>query len=146
MGADEPFHFFPADYDPFAPRVLATTAFPSIRAIVVLRSDAKSDRYALHRFPDGSVWWRADTFTAPEHPAEPEAWIGYGGELSVAEVIERVPDHRRGVLDWTRDEIARGLDAADPDDADAQHRRARSLERLRAELDAAAGSRSGRAA
>jgi hypothetical protein len=138
MSAHESFPYFPPDYDPFAPRVLATSAYPRRRVIVVLRSDAKSERYALHRFPDGSVWWRADTFTAPEHPADPECWIGYGGELSVREVIERVPAHRREVLDWTRGEIAGGLEIAEADELDARERRARSLERLKVEIEHAA--------
>src|SRR3954453_5671763 len=86
------------DRDPLAPRRVATSAFPSKRLIVVLRSDAKSERYALHRFPDGSVSWRADTFTSPDDPAMPEAWIAYRGELSVAEVIEQVPDERGAVI------------------------------------------------
>jgi hypothetical protein len=129
-----------SDQDPLAPRVLATTAIPKRRVIVVLRSDAKSERYALHRFPDGSVWWRADTFTAPEDPAEPERWIGYGGELPVDEVIERVPDQRRWVLDWTRAEIEIGLEIVDRIDMAVRDRRARSLERLMGELDAAAAS------
>jgi hypothetical protein len=124
-----------AEHDPFAPRVLVTTGYPRWRMIVVLRSDRRSDRYVLHRFPDGSVWWRADVFTAPEHPADPERWVGYGGELSVAEVIERVPDQRRAVLEWTRAELASGLDVAGVDDLDTRGRRERSLERLRAELD-----------
>ena len=120
--------------------MLSTTAFPKKRVIVVLRSDSKSERYALHRFPDGSVWWRADTFTAPQDPAEPERWIGYGGELPVGEVIERVPDQRHWVLDWTRAEIDCGLEIIDRTDLDVRERRARSLERLLGELDAAASS------
>jgi len=126
---------FPADHDPLTPRVLATTAFPRTRTIVALRSDAKSDRYALHRFPDGSVWWRADTFTAPEHPADPEHWVGYGGELSVGAVIGRVPDQRRPVVDWTRGEIVSGVGAVYTDDPMVLGRRAQSLLRLQEELD-----------
>src|SRR4051812_23695514 len=124
------------DRDPLAPRRVATTAFPKKRLIVVLRSDAKSDRYALHRFPDGSVSWRADTFTAPEHPAEPECWIAYRGELTVGQVIEHIPDQSRVVLDWTRDEISRGVEVGGLEDAHAAERRARSLERLSNELAA----------
>src|SRR4051794_11724577 len=102
MRAQERFLQLPPGYDPFAPRVVAALAVPATRLIVVLRSDAKSDRYALHRFPDGSVSWRADTFTAPEDRAEPECWIAYRGELAVREVIEQVPEHRQVVLEWTR--------------------------------------------
>lgn len=122
-------------HDPLAPRVVATHAVPAKRLIVVLRSDAKADRYALHRFPDGSVSWRADTFTAPEHPAEPECWIAYRGELTVREVIEQVPDEVRAVLEWTRAEIARGIDAAALEDVHISERRALSLSRLSEELD-----------
>ena len=132
--------------DPLAPRKVATTAFPKKRLIVVLRSDARSDRYALHRFPDGSVSWRADTFTAPEHPAEPERWIAYGGELSVSQVIERVPDQRRAVLEWTRSELTSGIDVAGVDDVLAAERREHSLNRLREQLAAASVAASRRAA
>ena len=125
------------DSDPLAPRRVATTAFPKKRLIVVLRSDAKSDRYALHRFPDGSVSWRADTFTAPEHPADPELWIAYGGELTVQQVIELVPDHRRAVLEWTRAELTSGVHVAGVDDILAAERREQSLDRLRDQLAAA---------
>lgn len=135
MSASRALAYSIADHDPFAPRVLATTAHPRWHMITVLRSDRRSERYALHRFPDGSIWWRADTFTAPEHPEDPERWIGYGGELSVTEVIERVPDQRRAVLEWTRSELASGVEVAGVDDPDARDRRARSLERLRGELD-----------
>src|SRR3954454_8104621 len=100
------------DRDPLAPRRVATTAFPKKRLIVVLRSDEKSDRYSLHRFPDGSVSWRSDTFTAPEHPSEPERWIAYGGELTVCEVIDSVPDQRRTVLEWSRAELISGIHVA----------------------------------
>src|SRR4051812_27824323 len=98
-----------SDRDPLAPRRVATTAFPKKRLIVVLRSDAKSDRYALHRFPDGSVSWRADTFTAPEHPADPELWIAYGGELTVQQVIELVPDQRPAGLEGARAQLTSGV-------------------------------------
>jgi hypothetical protein len=135
MTANRALAYSVADDDPFAPRVLATTAHPRWHMIMVLRSDRRSDRYVLHRFPDGSVWWRADTFTAPEYYGDPERWIGYGGELSVAEVVERVPDQHRAVLEWTRAELASGLEVAGIDDLDARDRRARSLERLRGELD-----------
>lgn len=136
MRAQDRFLQLPAGYDPLAPRTVATSAFPSKRLIVVLRSDAKSDRYALHRFPDGSVSWRADTFTSPEDPAVPEAWIAYRGELSVREVIEQVPNQRRAVVAWTRDEIARGPEVVEGEDPATCERRERSLLRLRAELDA----------
>jgi hypothetical protein len=136
MRAQGRFLQVPSGYDPLAPRTVATSAFPSKRLIVVLRSDAKSERYALHRFPDGSVSWRADTFTSPVDPAVPEAWIAYRGELSVAEVIEQVPDERRAVIAWTRDEIARGLEVGEGEDPGAWERRERSLMRLRAELEA----------
>jgi hypothetical protein len=128
--------------DPLAPRRVATTAFPKKRLIVVLRSDAKSDRYALHRFPDGSVSWRADTFTAPEHPADPELWIAYGGELSVAQVIELVPDQRRAVLEWTRAEITSGVHVAGVDDMLVAERREHSLNSLREQLAAASDAAS----
>src|SRR4051812_6763775 len=95
----------PADHDPLAPRVVAASAVPSRRLIMVLRSDAKSDRYSLHRFGDGAVAWRCDTFTAPLDHAEPASWIGYRGELTVGEVIQRFPDHRASVIEWTRREI-----------------------------------------
>jgi hypothetical protein len=131
------FRYLPPDYDPLAPREVATSAIPSMRLIVVLRSDAKSDRYALHRFGDGSVAWRCDTFTAPEHHAEPARWIGYSGELTVAEVIERFPDHRNAVIEWTRHEIKSGVERGDLHDAAVAQRRALSLERLAAELEAA---------
>jgi hypothetical protein len=136
MLAQDRFLQLPAGYDPLAPRTVATSAFPSKRLIVVLRSDAKSDRYALHRFPDGSVSWRADTFTSPEDPAVPEAWIAYRGELSVAEVIEQVPDQRRAIIAWTSDEIGRGLEVGDGEDPLVWEQRERSLMRLRAELAA----------
>ena len=136
MSAQGRFLELPSGYDPLAPRTVATSAFPSKRLIVVLRSDEKSDRYALHRFPDGTVSWRADTFTSPEDPAVPEEWIAYRGELSVAEVIELVPDQRRAVIGWTRDEIARGVEVVEGDEPVALERRERSLIRLRAELDA----------
>jgi hypothetical protein len=146
MDARDRFLAFPPGYDPFAPRVVATTAFPAKRLIVVLRSDAKADRYALHRFPDGSVSWRADTFTAPEHPAEPECWIAYRGELTVAEVIEHVPDQARVVLEWTREEIARDVDVSALEDVHIAERRALSLRRLSGELDDAAVAAARRAA
>ena len=142
----ERFLRLPPGYDPFAPRLVASQAFPAKRLIVVLRTDAKSDRYALHRFPDGSVCWRADTFTAPEDPAEPECWIAYRGELTVGQVIELVPDQRRAVLDWTRDEIARGNEVFESADPHVGVCRARSLERLRHELEVASGGPSERAA
>jgi hypothetical protein len=134
------------DRDPLAPRRVATTAYPKKRLIVVLRSDAKSDRYALHRFPDGSVSWRADTFTAPEHPADPELWIAYGGELTVQQVIELVPDQRRAVLEWTRSELTSGVHVAGVDDMLVAERREHSLNRLREQLRAASAAASGRAA
>lgn len=143
--------WLPADHDPLAPRTLATSAHASKRLIVALRSDSKSDRYLLHRFPNGSVAWRADTFTAPEHPTDPERWIAHHGELSVEQVIDRLPEHRHEVLAWTRAEIARGLDVvevAECGDPLARELRARSLARLAAELEvaAAAPSAAGRAA
>jgi hypothetical protein len=131
------FRFLPPDYDPLAPREIATTAIPSTRLIVVLRSDAKSDRYSLHRFGDGAVAWRCDTFTAPEHHAEAARWIGYGGELTVGEVIERFPDHRNAVIEWTRHEIKRGVELGELYDAAVAQRRALSLQRLASELEAA---------
>jgi hypothetical protein len=137
---------FPPDHDPFAAREIVTTAVPSKRVIVVLRSDEKSDRYSLCRFPDGSVWWRADTFRAPEDPSEPESWIAYHGELTVGQVIERVPDCRRSVLQWTRDEVERGIVVTDSHDFHVRERRAHSLERLRRELEAVAADAAGRAA
>jgi hypothetical protein len=63
--------------------------------------------------------------------------VAYRGELSVAEVIECVPGERRAIIDWTRDEIERGLDVIDSDDPRMRDRRARSLDRLRAELQTA---------
>lgn len=126
--------------------MVASHAFPAKRLIVVLRTDAKSDRYSLHRFPNGSVCWRGDTFTAPVDPGEPECWIAYRGELTVTEVIELVPDCRRAVLEWTRDEIARGTDDIDSPDPHVWQCRARSLERLRHELELASGGPSERAA
>lgn len=126
--------------------MVGTNAFPSKRLIVVLRSDEKSDRYALHRFPDGSVSWRADTFTAPEDPAVPESWIAYRGELTVGEVIAQVPDQRHVVLEWTRDEIARGPAVTDSDDPLVAERREHSLTRLRDELRAVSVPASRRAA
>ena len=146
MSSQGRFLQLPPGYDPLAPRVVATHAFPAKRLIVVLRSDAKSDRYALHRFPDGSVSWRADTFTAPEHPAEPECWIAYRGELTVGQVIEQVPDQRRVVLEWTRAEIASGVEVAGLEDAHVAERRECSLERLRSEVDAVSIAPADRAA
>jgi hypothetical protein len=137
MSAFGQFRYLPPDYDPLAPREVATSAVPSMRLIVVLRSDAKSDRYSLHRFGDGAVAWRCDTFTSPEHHAEPARWIGYRGELTVGEVIERFPDHRSAVIEWTRHEIKSGVDRSGLHDAAVAHRRALSLERLASELDAA---------
>src|SRR4051812_29260021 len=134
------------DRDPLAPRRVATTAFPKKRLIVVLRSDAKSDRYTLHRFPDGSVSWRADTFTAPEDPAVPESWIAYRGEMTVGEVIANVADQRRAVIDWTRDEIGRGTEIAGTEDPLVAERRVQSLSRLREELAAVSVAPSRRAA
>ena len=136
----------PPGYDPLAPRVVATHAFPSKRLIVVLRSDAKSDRYALHRFQDGSVSWRADTFTAPDHPAEPECWIAYRGELTVGQVIERVPAESGVVLDWSRAEIASGIELGGLENVHVAERRARSLERLKNEVDAVSIAAADRAA
>jgi hypothetical protein len=137
----------PVDHNPLAPREVATSAIPSMRLIVVLRSDEKSDRYSLHRFYGGSVSWRWDTFTAPQHHAEAGTWIAYGGELTVGQVIERFPDHRRAILEWTRYEINIGVDVADVNDARARELRAQSLERLREELEAAsAGAAHGHAA
>jgi hypothetical protein len=132
--------------DPLAPRVIAITASPAKRAITVFRSDARTDRYALHRFPDGSVWWRADTFTSPEHPRDPERWIAYRGELTVSEVVSLVPGHTREVIAWTRSEIENGPDVLEADDLDIRERRVRSLERLRGELDDAYASTSRSAA
>jgi len=146
VSSRERFLRLPPGYDPFAPRPVASHAFPAKRLIVVLRSDAKSDRYALHRFPDGSVCWRADTFTAPEDPAEPECWIAHRGELTVAQVIEVAPDHGRAVLEWTRAEIAKGTEIIDSADPHVWHCRVRSLERLRRELEVASGGGSERAA
>jgi hypothetical protein len=134
------------DRDPLAPRKVATMAYPSKRLIVVLRSDEKSDRYSLHRFPDGSVSWRADTFTAPEHPAEPERWIAYRGELTVSEVVDLVPDQRRTVLEWSRAELISGIHVAGVDDLLAAERREQSLDRLRDQLAAASAAASKRAA
>jgi hypothetical protein len=128
--------------DRLAPRVIATTASPAKRAITVMRSDARTDRYALHRFPDGSVWWRGDSFTAPEHPREPERWVAYRGELTVSEVLSLLPGHAREVLAWTRTEIENGPDVLEADDPDVRDRRARSLERLRGELEAVYASAS----
>jgi hypothetical protein len=142
----ERFLRLPPGYDPFAPRPVASHAFPAKRLIVVLRTDPKSDRYALHRFADGSVCWRGDTFTAPEDPAEPECWVAYRGELTVGQVIELVPDHRRAVLEWTRDEIARGDEVIESADPHVWRCRERSLERLRHELEVASGGASERAA
>jgi hypothetical protein len=138
MSAFEQLRYLPPDYDPFAPRELGTSAIPSMRLIVVLRSDAKSDRYSLHRFGDGSVTWRCDTFTAPERHSEPAQWIGYGGELTVGQVVERFPDHRHAVIDWTRREIERGVEVGELHDPSVAERRARSLERLSREIDAVA--------
>src|SRR4051794_22986495 len=127
----------PVDHNPLDPREIATSAVPSMRSILVLRSDEKSDRYSLHRFREGAVSWRRDTFTAPQHYAEPGTWIAYGGELTVAQVIERFPEHRRAILDWTRYEINIGIDVDDMNDPRARELRTRSLERLREELEAA---------
>jgi hypothetical protein len=138
MSAFEQLRYLPPDYDPLAPRELATSAIPSMRLIVVLRSDAKSDRYALHRFGDGTVTWRWDTFTAPERHSEPAQWIGYGGELTVGQVAERFPDHRQAVIEWTRREIKTGADVGELHDPSVTERRVRSLERLSRELEAVA--------
>src|SRR3954469_11764535 len=127
----------PVDHDPLAPREVATSAIPSMRLILVLRSDEKSDRYSLHRFREGAVSWRRDTFTAPQHYAEPGTWIAYGGELTVGQVIERFPDHRRAILEWTRYEINIGADVPDVPTPEARDLRPRSLERLREQLEAA---------
>src|SRR3954465_9041045 len=129
------FRYLPPDYDPLAPREIATTAIPSTRLIVVLRSDAKSDRYSLHRFSDGAVAWRCDTFTAPEHHAEPARWIAYGGELTVGQVIDRFAEHRKAVIEWTRHEIKSGVEVGGLHDPVVAQRRALSLERLAAELE-----------
>ena len=129
----------PPDHDPFALRLVAATAFPAKRLIAVLYTNEKSDRYSLHRFPNGSVSWRADSFTSPEDPAEPERWIAHHGELTVGQVVERLPEHRRAVLDWTRSEISSGVEIIDAADPSVRERRARSLARLRADLDAASG-------
>jgi hypothetical protein len=146
MRAQERFLQLPPGYDPLVPRTVATNAFPGKRLIIVLRSDAKSDRYALHRFPDGSVWWRADTFTAPEDPAIPESWISYRGEMTVGEVIASVADQRRAVIDWTRDEIGRGAEIPGIEDPLVAERRVQSLRRLREELAAVSVAPSRRAA
>src|SRR3954464_15750282 len=136
MSAFEQLRYLPPDYDPFAPRELATSAIASMRLIVVLRSDLKSDRYSLHRFGDGSVTWRCDTFTAPERHSEPAQWIGYGGELTVGQVVERFSAHRHEVLEWTRHEIERGVEVGELHDPSIAEHRARSLERLSREIDA----------
>jgi hypothetical protein len=136
MSAFGQIRYLPPDYDPLTPREIATTAIPSTRLIVVLRSDAKSDRYSLHRFGDGTVAWRCDTFTAPEHHAEPARWIGYTGELTVGQVIERFPDHRNAVIEWTQREIDSGVEVGELHDPAVAQRRTLSLQRLAAELEA----------
>jgi hypothetical protein len=116
------------------PRPLIATPDGPRRTLSVLRSDDKTVRYALHRYPGGAVSWRADTFSAPRDPAQPEQWLAYHGELTLSEVIARVPGHARLVREWTRDEIERGIYVEGTDDLAAQERRGRSLERLRDEL------------
>jgi hypothetical protein len=119
------------------PRPLVVTPDGSRRTLSVLRSDEKTDRYALHRYPGGDVSWRADTFSSPRDPMRPERWLAYHGELTLAEVIERVPEHAELLRDWTRSEIERGIYVEGADDFPAQARRGRALERLQAELDTA---------
>src|SRR3954453_13217878 len=127
----------PVDHNPLDPREIATSAVASMRLILVVRSDEKSARYSRPRFREGAVSWRRDTFTAPQHYAEPATWIAYGGELTVGQVIERFPDHRRAILEWTRYEINIGVDVPDVQNPQARELRTRSLERLREQLEAA---------
>src|SRR5947209_6811403 len=68
------------------PKILLATPDRRRRTLSLLRSDDKTDRYALHRYSGGAVAWRADTFSAPRDPTQPEKWIAYHGELTLGEL------------------------------------------------------------
>ncbi|GAC1321252.1 MAG: hypothetical protein NVSMB25_14720 [Thermoleophilaceae bacterium] len=126
--------FHPSNPDAGAAQVVGITADDARRTICLLGADEKSCRLALVRNPNGSVAWRADTFTSPRDPREPERWVAHHGELSVAQVSALVPEQTSRVRRWTREEISAGLWVEGSENFLVRERRERSLARLDLEL------------
>ena len=118
------------------PDSLGTTISPLQRTIGVLLATGETERYALAQTREGDVFWRQDWFAADAGAPSGEAWVGHGGRLTVAEVVERVPDCARQVRDWTREEIELGADLPGAD-VFVRAIRADALRRLERELAAA---------
>lgn len=118
-------------------RPLQTTVSAMQRTITVLYSNGVDERYALFRSHRGDVHWRLDEFRAPEHPGQEPRWVACHGRVSVADVIDRLPDQAHTAVDWTRNEIELGTVVTD--DIFSAMRREEALARLQAELDAALG-------
>lgn len=116
---------------------LQTTVSARQRTITVQYARGVDERYALFRFDRGDVYWRLDEFRAAEDLGGAPHWIACHGRLTVAEVVGRMPDHVRTILDWTRDEIVLGTVIAD--DIFTAMTREDALTRLQIELDAAIG-------
>ena len=116
-------------------KVLYTTVSSLQRSITLNYDGGISQRYALYRFNSGDVYWRVDDFRDPADPSEPPRWVASHGRATLAEVVERVPDHAGAVLDWTRQEI--GLGNVVADDMFAAMQRQEALERLKEELSVA---------
>lgn len=115
-------------------RRLNTIARPSQRTITVSYANGVDERYALFRFRDGDVGWRLDEFRVSGDPSDVGSWLDSYGRLTVAEVVERLPEHGRLVHEWTRREIALGTVVAD--DIFTAMTREQALSRLSAECDA----------
>ena len=116
---------------------LQTTVSARQRTITVQYASGIDQRYALFRFDRGDVYWRLDEFRAAEDVGGAPRWLACHGRLSVAEVVGRMPDHGRTVLDWTREEIVLGTVIAD--DIFTAMIREDALTLLQVELDAALG-------
>jgi hypothetical protein len=106
------------------------------RTITVCRTNGVGERYALFRFGRGEVYWRLDKFCGLDDVGQPR-WVDYVGRLSVGEVIDRLPDQARTIVDWTREEIALGTVVAE--DIFSAMVREEALALLQAELDALLG-------
>lgn len=116
--------------------VISTTVSMFNRSINVLVSSGETERFALVPAGGGELFWRHDTFGADDDSGRASQWLAHGGRLTVGQVLARVPQCRREVLRWTREEIEAGPHHFDLDLFE-QHARQASLARLADELAAA---------
>jgi hypothetical protein len=110
----------------FPTRSLTTTVSARQRTISVLLETGVTERYCLMRRTSGEVRWVLDSF-------KNGAWTAHGGTLTVADVVERIPDAARDVIRWTEREVEDGVDVVEVD-LFSRERRRECLARLASEL------------